>query len=144
MCWSRALGRERATRRRRDERGSTTLELAVLFPVVLLIIFMAIQGALYFHARSVALSAAQEGVRVAKAENGSAGAGSGAAKGFVAQSGGDGVLRDLGVSAQRSATTASVTVTGRPLSVIPGVLNFSVKQTAEAPVERFTAPNGGP
>lgn len=144
MCWSRALDRPREQRRRRDERGSSTLELVILFPVVLLVIFGAVQGALYFHARSVALSAAQEGVRAASGETGSVEAGSKTANEFVAQAGGDDVLTDLAVSGQRSQTAAKVTVTGRPLSVIPGVLNIKVSQTAEAPVERFTDPNGGP
>lgn len=131
-------------RRRRDERGSSTLELAILFPAVLLVIFMVVQGALYFHARSVALAAAQQGVRAAAAEDGSAEAGSSEAAAFVAQAGGSDVLTGVQVSPQRTPTTAKVTVTGRPLSVIPGVMNFEVSQTAELPVERFTDAGGLP
>lgn len=144
MSSSRVPDRTRSNARRRDERGSTSLELVILFPAVLLIIFGTVQGALYYHARSVALSAAQEGARVARAENGTAESGGSAAREFVEQAGGDDVLTGVAVSPLRSTTEVSVTVTGRPLSVIPGILNFEVSQTAEGPVERLTDPNGGP
>ena len=51
--------------RARDE-GSTTLELAILFPVLLLVVTALVQYGLWFHARSVALAAAQEGVSAAR------------------------------------------------------------------------------
>ena len=40
----------------------------MLFPVVLLILFGVIQGALYFHGRNVAMAAAEQGVRAARAD----------------------------------------------------------------------------
>lgn len=119
-----------------------TLELVILFPVILMIIFGALQAGLYFHARSVALAAAQEGLREARAENGTASAGGAAAENFVLQVGGDDVMKDVTVTPSRSATRARVIVEGRPLSVLPGVLNFKVRQVAAAPVERFTEPGG--
>src|SRR3712207_8131812 len=50
-------------RRLTGERGAASLELAVVFPVVLLLVMTLIQAALWFYARSVALGAAQEGAR---------------------------------------------------------------------------------
>lgn len=114
----------------------------MIFPVLILIIFGVIQGALYYHARNVALSAAQEGTRAAKAENGTAGAGEQAARQFVSNAGGGQVITNLSVNATRNANQASVTVRGRPLSIVPFIGNFTVSQTAEGPVERFTAPDG--
>ena len=128
--------------RGRDERGSTSLELVILFPVVLLLIFAGIQGALYYHARNVALSAAQQGVRAAKAENGSSDQGRQAAQAFVDQAGGANVMTGVNVTSNRGANEATVTVTGQPISVIPGILNFTVSQTAQGPIEVFTAPGG--
>lgn len=127
-------------RRRRDERGSTSLELVILFPVVLLLIFAGIQGALYYHARNVALSAAQQGVRAAKAENGSSDQGRQAAQAFIDQAGGHDVITAVNVTSNRGANQATVTVTGRPISVIPGILNLKVSQTAHGPIEVFTTP----
>lgn len=133
--------RKRALRRR-DDRGSASLELAILFPTVLLLIFGVVQGALYFHARNVALAAAQEGVRVARSEGGSAGAGGHAARSFVNQAGGDDVMTGVDVNPTRTATKATVTVSGTALSAIPGVPGFKVTQTAEGTVERFTGGGG--
>lgn len=129
-------------RRQRDDHGAATLELVVVFPIVLLIIFAVVQGALYYHGKNIALAAAQEGVRVARAENGSATEGSSTARRFFQQAGGSEVLLGMGVRSRRGATEASVTVTGTSLSVLPGVSGFRVSQTAEGPVERFTSSGG--
>src|SRR3954453_16329072 len=84
---------ERGRRHRRpDERGSATLEIAVLFPAVLLAIFGLIQGALYYHARDVALPAATDGLTAARARTGSGEEGRQAAADFVQRAGGDDVL----------------------------------------------------
>lgn len=127
-----------ALARGRCERGSTSLELVVAFPLVLLLIFGGLQAALYYHARNVALSAAQEGLRVARAESGSAATGAARAQEFVNEAGGPDVLSQLTVSPSRTTTAASITVAGRSFSVLPGIPGFWVTQTAEAPVERFT------
>lgn len=121
------------------DRGSVTLELVVVFPVVLLLIIGGIQGALYYHARSVALAAAQEGARAAAVEGATSGTGQAAAAAFIAATGGDDVLPGAQVDATRTPTTATVTVTGRALTVlaIPGV-SLDVAQSAALPVERLT------
>ena len=49
--------------RRAGERGALSLELALVFPIVLLLIFTGFQASTYFFGRSLALAAAQEGVR---------------------------------------------------------------------------------
>ena len=59
------LGRKRVRRRgrrRRSERGVSTLELSILAPAIIALIFVSIQTALWLYGRSVALNAAQEGV----------------------------------------------------------------------------------
>lgn len=127
------------TCRRPGERGSTSLELVVLFPVLLLIIFGLIQGALWYHARNVASGAAQEGVRVARAETGSTDAGRARAEGFLTDAGGADVLTDPVVQVSGDAERVRVVVTGRSISVLPGVPGPLVEQSAAGPVERFTS-----
>ena len=122
-----------------DDRGSVSLELVVVFPIVLLILFGVVQGSLYYHARSVALAAAQEGLRETRIENGTADAGQQRAEAFVDAAGGDDVLRDVSIAVTRDATQAKVTVAGTSLSVVPGWAGMSVTQTAAGPVERVTA-----
>lgn len=128
-----------ATSSRRSERGSATIELLILLPVLFAVMFVGMQAALYHHARTVAIAAAQEGVRVAGGEEGSKVSGAAAATSFVADAGGDDVLADATITVSRTATTATVVVKGVSLSVIPG-WNPAVLQSASTPVERVTAP----
>ena len=82
--------------------------------------FLGMQAALFYHARTVAIAAAQEGARAAGGENGKETDGVRAASSFIAEAGGDDVLTGATATANRTATTATVTVRGHSLSVIPG------------------------
>jgi hypothetical protein len=116
--------------------------MVILLPVVFLVMFLGVQAALYYHARTVAIAAAQLGARAAGAETGTTSMGIAAASSFVAASGGADVLESASVSGSRSATAATVTVTGTSLSVIPG-WSPTIRQSATVPVERLTTPSGG-
>jgi Flp pilus assembly protein TadG len=122
-----------------DERGSVSIELVVLLPALLTLIFLGVQAALIDRAQSVALAAAQEGARAASAETGSSSDGLNIATQFVAEAGGDDFLIDATVSSDRGASAAIVTVRGRSLSVIPG-WRPTITQHASRPIERATAP----
>jgi Flp pilus assembly protein TadG len=58
--------RHRLSGRGARDRGSSVIELAVLAPILLVMILLTIQYALWFQARQVALEAAQEGARYAR------------------------------------------------------------------------------
>lgn len=133
-----ALSRLRHRVRSRDERGSATLQLVIVFPVMLLLIFGIIQGALYYHARAIALAAAEEGLRGARVENGTASAGAARAQQFLDRAG-NGLITAVAISPTRTADTASVTVRGQSLSLAPGLPGLIVSQTAAGPVERLTS-----
>ena len=62
--------------------------------------FLGMQAALFYHARTVAIAAAQEGARAAGAENGTAAAGSARARDFLTDTGGDALT---GTSGHRPA-----------------------------------------
>ena len=121
-----------------SDRGSASLELVVIFPVLLLIIFGAMQGALYYFACSAALASAQEGARAVADERASTGDGQSAAASFLAAAGGSDTLQQTQITATRSGATATVVVTGRSLSLVPGWGGIAVRQAASAPVERIT------
>ena len=125
--------------RRRDERGSVSIELVILLPALFAVMFLGMQAALFYHARTVAIAAAQEGAKAAAGENGKDSDGVSAASSFVGEAGGDDVLSGATASANRTATTVTVTVRGHSLSVIPG-WNPVIVQSASLPVERVTAP----
>lgn len=122
---------------RRNDRGSVSIQMMILLPVMFLVMFTAMQAALFYHARAVAIAAAQEGAREAGSENGSRSSGEAAAKDFISQAGGSDALTGSSVSGSRSATTATVTVTGKSLSVIPG-WKVTITQSSSVPVERLT------
>jgi len=119
------------------ERGSSSIQMVMLMPALFSIMFLGMQGALYYHARTVAIAAAQEGARAAGSQNGTAAEGVSAASSFVSDAGGKDVLPGAHMTGGRSATTATVTVTGTSLSVIPG-WSLAVSQSASVPVERIT------
>ncbi len=122
---------------RAPERGSATLEVAILAPVLLLVIFTIIEVGLWSYARSLALGAAQEGVSAGSAFGAPAQAGQQRAQEFLDATAGDS-LRGSQVSATASPTSLRIEVTGRALSVLPGLPGLPVRQRAEGPIERYT------
>ncbi len=101
--------------------------------------FLGMQAALFYHARTTAIAAAQEGARAAGAEHGRTTDGAAAANAFIDEAGGDGVLTNTTTTVHRTSTTATVTITGFSLSVIPG-WHVRIVQSASVPVERLTDP----
>jgi len=112
----------------------------VLFPVVLLILFGVIQGALYFHGRNVAMAAAEQGVRAARADGQSnrAGTAAGQAWQFLTDTGELDNLAGVSITPDIGAVTVRVTVTARTVSLLPGVPGPKISQTASGDIERFT------
>jgi Flp pilus assembly protein TadG len=119
------------------QRGSNPVEFAIVAGAMLMLAFITVQAALVFYAQSVALGAATQGVNAARGYLSNAGAGEDHARDFLTAAGTG--LTGQRVSASRSATEVSVTVSGRAISVLPG-LNFAVRRTAHGPVERVTEP----
>lgn len=124
------------------DRGSATLEIAIFGPVLLVLIFSIVQAGMWFYARTLALAAAQEGVTSARmytegASGPALSAGASRARSFIARQAGDSLLSPT-VAASGSATQVQVVVSGRSLSVLPGVPGFTIRQEATGPVERFT------
>lgn len=126
-------------RRRADrQRGSATLELVIIFPLLLAVVTAVVQFGLWFHARSLALVAAQEGVTAARIYAADPGAGAATAQAVLDARAGD-TLVDTRVTTSRPATgQVAITVTGRALTIVPGVPALTVSQSAQGPLERFT------
>lgn len=115
------------------------MEIAVLAPALLLLVFVIVHVGLWSYARSLALGAAQEGLAAGRAHRSSPEAGRIRAEQFLARAAGDSLV-DPAVSVRTTPSTVRVEVVGRSLSVLPGVGGLPVRQAAEGPVERFTAP----
>ncbi|MFF0629929.1 TadE/TadG family type IV pilus assembly protein [Streptomyces sp. NPDC004296] len=123
---------------RSDDRGSGSVELAVLALVVLALTFASIQTGLYFHARRVAQSAARHGVEAGRQFAASPSDGVTQATDFLHKFGGS--VHGAQVSSRGStAERIHITVTGHVATLVPG-LELDVSQHADAPTERFTTP----
>lgn len=119
--------------RRPAERGSATLETVILWPAVFLLIFGMVHGAVWFHARNVALAAAQEGARAASVADGAGGA----ARAAMFLSDRAAVVRVNDIRESSDGDTVTVTVTGSSTTLIPG-WRVDVRQSATAPIRRWT------
>ena len=122
------------------ERGSTSIQMVILMPALFAVMFLGMQAALIYHARTLAIASAQEGARTAGAENGTTAAGISTARTYLAQTAGD-ALTSSTVTGTRTATTATVTVRGVALSVLPG-WRPAITQSASVTVERITQSSG--
>ena len=122
----------------RDESGSVSLQVAVVYPVALLLILIAVQAVMWQHGAAVARAAAQDGARAARLEGATAQQGEIRAR-SVLGSGGR-VLDDIRVSAHRTRDRATVDVSARTVGVIP-FFRPRVHASAASLTERFRPPD---
>lgn len=130
----------------RDDRGSSALELAVIAPAVIFLIFSIIQFALWFYGRNVALHAAREGVAALRIVNVDAtgfdatvaeGRAEVAARGRAIALGQEQLIGPVADAHYLTGLTrVQVRVSGKVVSLVPG-LDLTVSQTVTAEVERF-------
>jgi len=130
------------------DRGASTIELVILAPLLLGMIWLTIQFALWYQGRQVALAAAQIGARVAsqdavrvpdwaaRAER--------SAQDYYRGLGTKVLGGQIGATAEPSGVgQVRVTVTGTAVSIVPG-LTLTIHETAGGPVDCFRPDlNGG-
>jgi Flp pilus assembly protein TadG len=125
----------------RDDRGDTSIQMAIIFPFVLLATVAVIQASMWYYARQIALTAAREGLTAARAYESSPADGAAQARDVLGRVAGDS-LRGYSVSASSDGQRVRVQVSGTAMSMIPGVSGLQVTQSASGPVERWTVPGG--
>jgi Flp pilus assembly protein TadG len=118
--------------------GFSALEMVIIFPLTLFMIFGIIQFGIWYHANDVARAAAQEAVRSAGAYQATQSDGAQAASLVLSQNA-KGLIIHTRVACSRGAAVATATVTGDALQVIP-FIPLPVKATATSPVEAFLPP----
>lgn len=121
------------SRRLHDERGMTTIQVAILFPVVLFWIMLIVQYGLWWHGKQVANAAAAEAVDAAQVSSGTARDGEDAAAAYLAQSGN---LDNVTITVNREPAIVTAEVRGEAPQLVPG-FEWSVTARSSAPVERF-------
>ncbi|MET8571938.1 TadE family protein [Streptomyces sp. NPDC004783] len=126
-------------RRWADDRGDASVQMAIVYPFVLLAAIAVIQASLWYYARQIALTAAREGVTAARAYQAGPADGAARARQVLGRTAGDS-LRSLSVSAGSDGERVRVRVTGVAQSMIPGMSGLTVTQSASGPVERWVEP----
>jgi Flp pilus assembly protein TadG len=127
-------GRHRGPHPARDA-GTSTVELAITMPALLIAVLTVIQIGLWFHTRHVALAAAQDGLRIARAYDGDQ---------ATARERALSDLDDLAptllsqrrVEVHRDADSATVAVHGNATAIL-GLFHLPVHEQVQGPVERF-------
>lgn len=115
------------------ERASATVEVAVMLPLVMTLLLVLVQAAVFFHSQAVATTAAHKAVDAARLGDGTSEDGTHTAEEFLTQNA-DG-LRDRTVAVHRTGDEATATVSGRVVSVLFGVpMHLTV--VVSAPIER--------
>lgn len=116
------------------DRGSSTLEFAIIVPAMFLAIFACVQVAMWSYGRSIALNAAHQAVNAQRVLGAAPGVGQARAEAFIAAQG-DSLLNPK-VTVEIRGNEVFATVKGQTLSLVPG-LATDVTQVASGPVEAF-------
>ncbi|MGH3476432.1 MAG: hypothetical protein ACRDQD_06300 [Nocardioidaceae bacterium] len=121
-----------------NDTGSMSIGLVIVLPILMLALGASAQYFVKVDAERTAAAAAEEGAAAARRFDGSAQAGQARAQDFLSSVGNDS-LENVEVSATRSGTEASVTVTGTADSLgwLP-FLDRDISETSTGPVERYT------
>jgi len=120
-------------RRGKAEDGLTSTELAVIMPVLIALVLVPFQIALWWHADQIADAAAREAVDAAQVVTATEEDGIRAAEWFLDAAGN---ITEPQVTVTRTSETVSVEVTGRAPRLLPG-FDWQVTARAAGPIERF-------
>jgi Flp pilus assembly protein TadG len=131
----------RPSRPGESDRGSSSVEFAILFPIIVILLFAGPQLALWYFAREAADAAAHAGARAASVSGAAGGAGQEAAGQYLARLS-TGAITRYSVEEQDTATTVTVHVTAEVPNVLP-LPGFTptVDVTVVRGKERFTTPD---
>lgn len=117
------------------ERGSSTVELAIVLPLLLIALIGAVQFALVQHAENVASTAAAEGARMAASESASLSAGAARTR-EVLQSGLGSIGAAFAVTVGDTGETVVAQASGEYRLFIPWVSGRSISIDARAEVRK--------
>jgi Flp pilus assembly protein TadG len=119
----------------RGDAGAGAAELVIVTPLLMLLILAVIQFAVAEQAQHAAQAAASQALAATRVQDGTVPAGQAQAATVLAQEGGS--LTAPAVSITRTATQATVTITGGVENLIPGI-HLHVRATVAGPVEEWT------
>lgn len=122
-----------------SDRGSAAVELAILFPLVVILLFAGVQGGMWYFAREAAQAAANAGARAAAVSDAPGGAGQQAAQSYLDQTAGQVGTATATETRNARQVTVTVTITVTQVIPLPGA-EFTATVTVTRDRERFTTP----
>lgn len=125
------------TIRQANDKGSITMEMAIIAPLIMLCLLIIFHIAVWSQASSIAHAASSAALTDARRLEGSEASGSAAAQKVLQDN--SMMLRDSNISVSVNGETVTVRVTGRSTSFVPGKIS-TVTSEARGPKERTTAP----
>ena len=128
----------------RSDRGAAAIaETVVVFPVLMMLILVIANVAVWGHAVHAAQAAASQGLAAARSHHGTADDGHREAQSVLDQLG-NGPLRNTTITVERGTAQTEVRVDGSAMSVLP-FLELPVHAQAAGPTEEFQlAPEATP
>jgi Flp pilus assembly protein TadG len=121
---------------RPSQHGAAMLEFALIAPLLMVLVVGAIQFALWYHAQSVVLAAAQDGARLAAAESGTASAGQQRAQALL-RAGVGRMATKSAVTAQRGPDVTVVEVSAELRPLLPLIGGLRLHASGRSVTERF-------
>ena len=115
----------------RDDSGATTVEVAVLLPLMLLLVMAVVQVGLWFHVRAVMTTAANKAVDASRADAATAADGEQAAAEFLTHTA---ARDDVAIDVERGPEGARAQISGQVVSLMFGA-PITVTVVVEAPIE---------
>jgi len=122
---------------RLDERGSATVEAVLVIPVLMLLLLLAVQFALWSHASQVVHTAASEGDASARSYGGGSQLGEARARDVLRASQSNVIGPTVQVTVL-PGDEVKVTVTARAVSILPGI-QLPVSATEAGSIQEFRA-----
>lgn len=133
-----------ATESRDRQRGAAVIELAMIMPVVLAVILLVVQFALWFHGRQVTDAAAREGARLARVDTDSWEGDATARADEVLKAVGPKLLDGATVTAWEEGDQRGVEITATAVQVVPLLpsTTFTITSRFGGPIECFRPDDG--
>nr|WP_307841647.1 pilus assembly protein [Streptomyces endocoffeicus] len=129
-------------RRLSGDRGDASVQMAIVFPFVIVLTIAVVQASMWYYARQIALAAARDGVAAGRTYQARPSDAADRARQVLDRTAGDS-LRGATVSTSGSTgERIRVQVHGTAPSLLPLIPDLPVAQSASGPVERFTTPGG--
>lgn len=125
----------------RDDRGSSSVEFTILFPIIVILLFGGPQLAMWYFARESAQAAAASAARAASVVSATPGDGKTAAESYLARVGSD-TITGYRVTETDTATTVTIHIHVNVQSMVPlPGIDPSADVTVSRSKERFTTPD---